>query len=543
MNPENMREEAVTPVMSSLALAEEQLKLGRTLLANRELQAAAEACRRAVALAPLNPDCHLELARVMQKRHCFQEAAESYQKAIQLDNTNINGYIGLGVMMHKLGRLPEAIKAYVAALRLKPESALACTNLGVVCQDMGDWKLAEELLRRAITLAPKMVSALNNLGAFYSKQERIEEALACFRSVLRLQPDHAGAHFNIGHLSEKMGDLVTAERCYQQALAYKPASGTLQFYLGVLHLLQGRFSPGWQEYESRWDSRHMRNEKRNFPQPLWRGEELHSETILLHAEQGLGDTMQFIRYAPLVAGRGGRVVLEVQPGLRRLAETVAGVAEVVAQGEPLPAFTWQCPLLSLPLAFHSDLESIPASIPYLHAPSEAVEAWSRRLAGPELRVGISWAGNPRHTREKQRTVPVALLAELAKIPGTRLYSLQKGPVTAQLSELPDPTAITDLSAEQSDFSDTAAIVANLDLVISIDTSVAHLTGAMGKPLWVLLHESPDWRWLTERTDSPWYPSARLFRRQSGENWEAVLQRLRPEMEKLAQEKAGSEPSK
>lgn len=228
--------------------------------------------------------------------------------------------------------------------------------------------------------------------------------------------------------------------------------------------------------------------------------------------------------------------LEVQPGLRRLIAGMEGWAQVVSQGDPLPDFRWQCPLMSLPLAFKTELESIPAFVPYLRANDAEIERWSQRLKGNELRVGVAWAGNPKHPREGMRSIKLAELALLTAVEGTRFYSLQKGSAAAPVRELPPGVVVIDLDAEQKDFADTAAIVANLDLVISIDTAVAHLAGALGKPLWVLLHHAPDWRWLLGREDSPWYPTARLFRKSTAEDWQAVVQRMRHEMERLAKQK-------
>jgi hypothetical protein len=256
--------------------------------------------------------------------------------------------------------------------------------------------------------------------------------------------------------------------------------------------------------------RFLKDLAQRFSQPQWQGEPLEGARILLCAEQGLGDTMQFVRYAPLVAARGGEVVLEVQPGLHRLLSRFEGAHEIVSRGRPLPEFRWQCPLLSLPRIFHTDIATIPAAVPYLHANAADVRAWSRRLRREGLRIGLAWSGNPDHSRNRQRSIPLAQLAPLLQLQGATFYSLQKGSPTAQLRDLPATAKLIDLDAEQRDFADTAAIMSNLDLVISVDTAMAHLAGALGKPVWILLRYVPDWRWLLNREDSPWYPTARLF---------------------------------
>jgi Flp pilus assembly protein TadD len=501
-----------------------------------EMSAAVEAYQRVVAVAPDHPDSHLALARALRGQHRFREAAESFRRVIELRPSDLQAQLGLGSVLHKAGELKAAIGAYVRVLQMKPDCVEALTNLGLVCGDSGDSALAADLQRQAIAFAPGMAEAHNNLGSVLSKQGNIEDALICFGRALALKPDLADARFNIGYTFVLRGDLGTAERWFRDALELKPQSHTMRFFLGVLHLLQGRFSPGWQEYEFRWSSRPMRNQKRTFSQPQWRGETLRGDSILLYAEQGLGDTLHFVRYAPLVAARGGRVVLEVQPELRRLIAGMEGVAQVLSPGDPLPDFCWQCPLMSLPLAFRTGLASIPASVPYLNANDAERERWSQRLQGTELRVGVAWAGNPGHSRDSMRSIRLAELAPLTAVEGTQFYSLQKGAAAAQIRDLPPGMTVVDLDPELKDFADTAAIVANLDLVISVDTSVVHLAGALGKPVWVLLHQAPDWRWLLDRQDSPWYPTMRLFRKSAAEDWQAVVHRLRDEVDKLVRQK-------
>ncbi len=309
-------------------------------------------------------------------------------------------------------------------------------------------------------------------------------------------------------------------------------------FLAIFISCEGNFPLGWSEHEYRWSTPHFLRDRRKLTQPLWRGEPLEGSRILLHAEQGLGDTLQFVRYVPLVAARGGNVVLEVQTRLHRLLAQTPGAGEVIHRGDALPEFDWQCPLLSLPWAFATALNSIPAKIPYVHPDPAQVAAWGQRLAGDSLRIGLVWGGSPTFPHERWRSIPLAHLAPLTKLGGTTFYSLQMGPQTSQVKQLGSRVRIIDLQDEQEDFADTAAIIANLDLVISIDTSVAHLAGAMGKPVWVLLHKSPDWRWLLEREDSPWYPTARLFRQSTLGNWQDVVARVEQNLRELVARTAG-----
>jgi hypothetical protein len=327
-------------------------------------------------------------------------------------------------------------------------------------------------------------------------------------------------------------DVEKAEECFEQILKLEPDSAEARAFLGLIHLMQGKFRLGLTEYESRWGTPYGLRFRRRFSQPLWKGEPLEGSRILLHAEQGMGDTLQFVRYIPLVAARGARVVLEVQPRLHRLLTQTPGAPEIICRGDALPDFDWQCPLLSLPLATGTDLNTIPAQIPYLYPDPTQAEKWRQRLSGNSLRVGLVWAGNPFHPHEFWRSIPLEQLAPLVKLEGVTFYSLQMGAPADQLKQRGSQARVIDLREEQKDFADTAAIVANLDLVISIDTSVAHLAGAMGKSVWVLLCKSADWRWMLEREDSPWYPTARLFRQSTMGNWQDVVTRIEHELRKL-----------
>ena len=296
-------------------------------------------------------------------------------------------------------------------------------------------------------------------------------------------------------------------------------------------LLAGDFSTGWREHE--WRLKSHPELQRAFVQPLWLGDTpLAGKTILLHAEQGLGDTLQFCRYAPLVAAQGARVVLEVQTPLVELLRDLAGIASVVARGEPLPAFDLHCPLLSLPLAFGTTLDTIPAHIPYLHAPSERMAAWQARLgATTRPRIGLVWSGNAGHKRDRARSIPLYALMPLFDLDAA-FVSLQKEVRAADAAVLQQTAKIIDVSPALETFADTAALIAQLDLVIAVDTSVAHLTGALGKPLWLLLPAAPDWRWLTARDDSPWYPTARLFRQTDTRVWGPVVARMRAALQEM-----------
>jgi hypothetical protein len=349
-----------------------------------------------------------------------------------------------------------------------------------------------------------------------------------------LRSDYPDALMNLSNSLFDSGKLEEAISALEQAISLKSDLPGLHKNLSMFYLAAGRYEEGWREYEWRWECEDLAPDKRNYAQPRWRGEAAEGRVLLLYAEQGFGDTLQFCRYAPLAAARGLRVVLMVQPPLVRLMGSLAGVEKVMGSDQPLPDFDLQCPLMSLPLAFDTRVESIPASVPYLAAEEGDVLTWRKRFPdnpSGELKVGLVWAGNPRKhapvhaATDHRRSIPPEMLAPIFKVPGVQFYSLQKdGP------RAPVEFGLIDFMAECHDFADTAALMANLDLIISVDTSVVHLAGALGKPVWVLDRFDNCWRWLRNREDTPWYPTFRLFRQPRLGDWGSVIARVRDELE-------------
>jgi hypothetical protein len=357
---------------------------------------------------------------------------------------------------------------------------------------------------------------------------RTEEAFA-----LDLRRDDVAAQVKLGRALQDLGRLEEAVAWYDRALALEPDYADAHVAKAINLLLRGDYASGWRSYEWRWRMEGFSSLKRNFPQPQWRGEPLNGRRILLHGEQGVGDCLQFLRYVPRVQAAGGVVILEIQPRLKRICALLPGVAELIALGEPVPEVDLHCPLMSLPLACGTDLQSIPGEVPYLSVPREAQEK-ARSLAWPtdRLRVGLAWAGSEKHLKDRFRSLPFAMLAPLLALEDVHFFSLQLGTAAKEL--LAEDARITDLAPETVDMADTAAQIAQLDLVISVDTSVAHITGALGKPVWVLLAHCADWRWLTDREDSPWYPTARLFRQRVAGDWGEVIGRVGTEVALLAE---------
>jgi tetratricopeptide (TPR) repeat protein len=357
--------------------------------------------------------------------------------------------------------------------------------------------------------------------------KRFDDALAGYDRALALRPDYVEAHCNRGVTLQDFRRFDEALACYERARATRPDFADAHYNEALCRLLVGDLKRGFDRHEWRWETAQHRSFKRNFSQTLWTGaQDLSGKTILLHAEQGLGDTIQFCRYAPLVAARGACVVLEVQEPLRALMATLPGDARMVARGEPLPDFDLHCPLLSLPRSLATELATIPRVTPYLRAAADGAAKWNGRLGVRDRpRIGVAWSGRPSHKNDHNRSIDLAaFLQGFAGIDAT-IVSLQREVRDADLATLRERGDVVHFGEELKDFSDTAALIANLDLVVAVDTSVAHLAGALAKPVWVLLPFIPDWRWLLDRDDSPWYPAARLFRQDESRRWENVFARV------------------
>jgi tetratricopeptide (TPR) repeat protein len=484
--------------------------------------------------ATLQPDCfefHFNLAAALFQSDQLTEAAESYRQATRIRPDDADAHYSLGVALQTLGDESSAMQAYVSALRINPDFPRALSNLGALCVDMGDPQTAEGLLRRSIALDAVHATAHCNLGGALVKLGDNAGAVESFRSALAIDPTHNLTLCNLGtFLNTTLDDSEGAIQCYRIALAAHPDSQSARFHLSLQDLASGDFAAGWRGYESRWYRPEFRNTRPDRLQPQWRGEDIRGSRILIYREQGLGDTLQFARYIPMVAALGAEVVFRVQPPLVRLLSSIQSPAITVVSAESNEGSDaeWQCPLLSLPLAFDTQLASIPRDVPYLRAEAAA---WTQRLSADGLRVGLAWAGNPKHTRDRQRSIALDRLAKLTRLPGVTFYSLQKGPAAQDLAASSLP--IVDLAGQIEDFADTAAIVANLDLVICVDTAVAHLAGGLGKPVWLLVPHVSDWRWLKDRSDSPWYPTMRLFRQPAIDQWSQVLEQVGQELEALS----------
>ncbi len=502
-------------------------------LASRHLQAgrlreAEELFRRILSEQPEHVGA-IYLSGLIATRLGEKEAAvKLISRALALNSDLPQGHYNLGIALQNSGRLREAIEAYRQEIARTPDHVEAHSNLGAALKELGELDQAIIAYRRALDIQPNRAEVHNNLANALKETGRLDEAIVAYRHAIALKYDFAEAHGNLADALARKGLVSEAIDACRAAVGLQPGSADMHWDLAFYLLLLGRFEEGWKEFEWRLE-RNGGRLKRSFPQPRWNGEDPRGKTVLLFAEGGFGDAIQFVRYATLVCHRGARVLLECQPTLVRLLQSVKGISQVVAAGDALPAFDWQIPLQSLPMIFNTILDSVPADVPYISPPPELATEWARRLAGDTtFKVGLAWAGSAVNNDKRSRFL--AELTPLGEVEGVTFYSLQKGlpadqatPAGMRLQRIADPLA---------DFADSAALVSNLDLVISVDTSVAHLAGALGKRVWVLIPKEAEFRWMLDRTDSPWYPTMRLFRQRTDSDWLGVSQDMATQLRQL-----------
>jgi tetratricopeptide (TPR) repeat protein len=480
-----------------------------------------------------NMDADFNQGNLLRAQGKLDEAIACFRRAIALNPRHIEAQNNLGNALKAKGLLDEAIVCFQDALRQRPDYAEAYSNLGNVLQEQENFDEAVACYRRAAELKPEIAEVHHNLANALQAQGNLDEAVVSFQRALALKPGLLETLNNLGTAYQELRRLDEAIDFYRRALALAPDYARSRMNLSQIMLLRGDLAHGWPEYEWRWKTGQLAVPC--YAGPVWNGEPLNGKKILLHAEQGLGDTIQFIRYAQIVKALGATVVVECQKPLTKLLASCAGIDRLLAAGGYLPHFNFHLPLLSLPRIFKTDLASIPARVPYISADPVLVEAWREKLKALKgFRVGINWRGREGKIESRRRDVPLALFRGLAQIPGVQLVSLQKGAGRADLAAAGfavfDPG--DNLDTAHGPFMDSAAIMENLDLVITSDTSIPHLAGALGVPVWVALPFFPDWRWMLDRTDSPWYPTMRLFRQSIRGDWHGVFEKIRDELGKL-----------
>ncbi|MBC5782781.1 tetratricopeptide repeat protein [Ramlibacter sp. USB13] len=517
-------------------LADAQFLLGRAWTALGEPERALASHRAALAARPRFADALQEMVRLLLARGDAAEALAAVQEAGAYDADPAT-LVLLAQALHATGRREEALAPLQAALQARPGDPGVLESLGTVLLELGRGGEALACFEQLLRAQGPSPETLANASAALLRLDRQEEALACAEEALRLDPVHRAALHNKGcalldqlRMDEGLRHAVQAARQY-------PDDPDLRWNVAVAHLLTGDLVPGWEAHEARWQAKGFAASTHGFgapASPRWTGvQDLADRSILLYAEQGLGDSIQFLRYLPLVAQRAREVLLQVQPALLPLLSALPANCRLLRPGEPFAAPDFQCPLLSLPHAFRTALADIPAAVPYLRADPARVAAWRERLAGTRApRVGIAWSGNAQHGNDRNRSIA---LPEFRTVATERVQFVGVQPQVretdrAALAQWP---GLVDAGPQLHDFADTAALFCALDLVVTVDTSVAHLAGALGRPVWILLPYAPDWRWMLEREDSPWYPTARLFRQPGRGDWAPVLRRVRDELEVLA----------
>jgi Tfp pilus assembly protein PilF len=482
-----------------------------------------------------------------------------YRQALRLNPNYPEAQSNLGDVLSSLGRFDEALTALQQAVRLRPDFAEAHNNLGAVYRQLHRFPESVACYREALRIKPQYAEAHFNLGIVYTQAGELDQAVAGCREALKLRPLYTEAHFQLAQALRAQGETDAATAEYRETIRLEPQTPDAHLSRALAWLLAGNFSEGWAEYAWRWKCKEFIGPP--FPSPPWDGSSAgvaaganrdapvspggtHPDTpvspgghagrtVLLHCEQGLGDTLQFIRYAPLVKKRSGTLIVACQGALVKLLAACPGIDRLVEAGRPLPPHDVHLPMLDLPRIFGTTLETIPADVPYVFADPGLTAKWHEELRGIEgFKIGIAWQGNPQYRGDRARSVPLSCFELLAGPPGARFFSLQKGLGVEQLQDVTGRFPITEVGSRLGDFMDTAAVLRNLDLVIACDTAVAHLAGALGVPVWVALPTASDWRWLLDRDDSPWYPTMRLFRQARSGDWNEVFARIAAELSKL-----------
>jgi tetratricopeptide (TPR) repeat protein len=500
-------------------------QLGRVGEAHRLLSVA-------VKLNPRAPQGWANLGQVLHQLKQDQDALACFDKALALVPDDIGILTNRANALLSLGRTEEALVAFREILARVPQHPEARLNSGIAHAALGALDEAVAEFDHALTLVPGHPAAHFNRGVALYDLGRYADAVAAHDSALKAAPDHAGALLNRGRALAALNRFDDAIASYGKAHALRKDDADVHFMESLALLTLGDYRRGFEKYEWRWRRGGM-PEQKSRGRPLWRGDySLARKTVLLHAEQGLGDTIQFARYVPLLAASGAKVVLEVQPELTPLMARLEGAATVIARGEAPPPFDVHCPLGSLPLAFKTEPATVPADIPYLSADDAHLAKWSARIGAlARPRIAFAWAGNPSHLNDRNRSIAFAKLAPLLSIPA-QFVSIQHGVRAEDSVALAGENRVTNVGAELENFADTAAVIALCDLVISVDTAVAHLAGAMGRPLWMLLPFAPDWRWTLDGETSPWYPTARLFRQTAIGDWDGVIEKLGVELRRF-----------
>jgi tetratricopeptide (TPR) repeat protein len=514
---------------SSLDPVSERLNAGIEVHRAGKLEEASRIYREVLVKEPNNPFALHLFGLVLGQTGQPQRAVELIARAISLRGDVADFHGNLAEFLRTTGRIEESIASFGRGLALHPDNAVMRNGLGVSLAHSGRFDEAVGEFRRAAQLAPGYPDPQGNLAAALTAADRLDEAIEAAQNAIRINPQLAGAYNNLGNALNLKGEYASAIEAFQKVTEFEPNDAKVHTNLAMVNLLRGDFEVGLREYEWRLNVPEFVH-VRNYPKPRWDGSELKGKTIFLYPEQGIGDAIQFARFIPRVAERGGKVALEIQPELVRLFRGFGGVPELLEPGMAPRAFDVHSPLMSLAYLLGVTASTIPGNVPYLNADEELARGWAAKFdpGNERVRVGLVWSGRPKHINDRRRSLKLSDLAALGSAKNPVFYSLQKTETGTRAANAPG-LSLVDWTAELGDFADTAALVANLDLVVTVDTSVAHLAGAMGKRVWILLPFVPDWRWMLDREDSPWYPTAKLFRQRTRGDWNEVIERLAGEL--------------
>jgi tetratricopeptide (TPR) repeat protein len=507
--------------------AETHRNLGNAWTKKGELNKAITSYRQAIEIKPDYAQAYDSLGNALREIGEFNAAIGCHQRAIKISPDLAELHNNLGNSLQEIGEWAAAVKSYQCAIELKPNFVPAYSNLGIVLKAQNKLDAAIDNYRRAIELSPEYAEAHSNLGNALKEKDELEAAADSHRRAIELKPEFAAAHSNLGNALQEMGELNAALRAHQRAIDLEPGFVEAHWNKSLLLLMMGKLRRGFELYEWRWQRKIKKNSLRSFDYPLWLGaEDLKGKTIILHCEQGFGDTIQFCRYVRLVKDLGAIVTLEVDNELFNLLRNLPGVGQVIKTGNPLSHYDYHCPLMSLPLALGTELDSIPSPQKYLVAEEEAKTKWKKILGDKKnIRVGIAWSGSPTHKNDSNRSIQLSEFIEYLP-PNVEYVSLQKNLRASDIELLQNNSQIIDCSSDWLNFSDTAALCDLMDIIITVDTSIAHIAGALGKNTWVLLSFFPDWRWLEKRSDSPWYSGVKLYRQTTRQNWQPVFKQIK-----------------
>jgi Tfp pilus assembly protein PilF len=507
-------------------VAEVHSNLGVMLHQKGQIDEAIASLRQALVVQPNYPEALLNLGNALHAAGQTDEAIESFRQALRLRPDYPEAMSNLGASLREKGEVDQAIVELQRAISLRPDYAEAYSNLGMALREKNQADACYAAYHRALELRPGYPEAQNNLGEALQYFGRIDEAISCYRQAIAFRSDYAEAHNNFGTALIEKKHLDEATSAFGEALKLSPESKFAHFNLGLIPLLRGDIQKGLPAIDRYWRTIRQYPFNCDKLRPQWDGSPLNGKRILLYAEQGFGDTIHFVRYVPMVEQLGGKVVLAVQPDLVSLIRSMKTRAQVISYAsDQAPEFDTHYTLLLLPMALGTTLQNVPADVPYLFADQELSSQWRKRMPSDGLKVGIAWAGRPTYRNDRNRSTKLSTFAPLAQVEGVHYFSLQKGYAADQARTPPAGLNLTNWTDELKSFVDTAALIDNLDLVITIDTSIAHLAAAMGKPVWMMIAFMPDWRWMLDREDSPWYPTMRLFRQPAMGDWPPVLTKV------------------